>query len=102
MIESQIFISTFFAIISAALPLGARMIGIWPTLVLRIKSPLVEQTGHAPIVAMTLNNPLAIHSISLSIWSSAEEAGVSPRWSRRRAVGMVSISLTWAMWGKRS
>ena len=73
MIESRIFVSTFFAIISAALPLGARMIGTWPILMLRIKSPLVEQRGHAPIVATTLNNPLAIRSISPSIWSSAEE-----------------------------
>jgi hypothetical protein len=74
MMESRIFVSTFFAIISAALPLGARMIGTWPMyLILRIKSPLVEQRGHTPIVATTLNNPLAIRSISLSIWSSAEE-----------------------------
>jgi len=40
---------------------------------LRINSPLVEQRGNAPIVATTLNNPLAIRPISLSIWSSAEE-----------------------------
>ena len=67
---SLIFVSSFFATISAALPLGERMYGTWPD----STSDRAEAgaANHKPIVATALNKPFAMRSISSSICCSVD------------------------------
>ena len=68
---SRILVSSFLAIISAAFPLGQRIIGTWPGHI-GVLRPMPQQSEwtHLPMVATTLNKPLAIRSISSSICCS--------------------------------
>lgn len=67
---SRIFVSNFLAIISAAFPLGLRMIGTCPGETLDAWG--AKGKRHVLMVATTLNKPFATRSISSSICCSAE------------------------------
>lgn len=73
-IASRILVSSFLAIISAAFPFGARIMGTWPSLTY-VSVPVRRRLkyDHVPIVATTLNNPRAIRSISASMSCSDDE-----------------------------
>lgn len=70
---SRILISSFLAIISAAFPFGARMIGTWPYPCDIWHPSKICNTPHSPMVTTALKRPLAIRSISSSICCSVED-----------------------------